>query len=237
MVGPRLCALIVAEPALGRLVAALLEHAGCAALVLDASPDGDIMGRALDADLLVVDLDSGADLPAFAPWRRAATVGLSRRATRLRLEAFRRGIELVAIPCPMDELVTRLCAALRRAGAGEPRIHPRVHLDRIEIDLLAQRARIGGRVIRLSDLELLLLCILAASAGEVVRRESIIRALWGGLAAIGSNVVDRHVRDLRVKLGDDWRAPRYIETVSGSGYRWIQASDVDAEPVAGQSAG
>ena len=35
-----------------------------------------------------------------------------------------------------------------------------------------------------------------------------------------SNVVDRHIRELRVKLKDDWRTPRYIETVAGAGYRF-----------------
>ncbi len=36
-----------------------------------------------------------------------------------------------------------------------------------------------------------------------------------------SNVVERHVRNLRAKLQDDWRKPRFIETVPGRGYRFI----------------
>ena len=36
-----------------------------------------------------------------------------------------------------------------------------------------------------------------------------------------SNVIDRHVRDLRAKLDDDPYHPRYIETVAGAGYRFI----------------
>jgi DNA-binding response OmpR family regulator len=38
-----------------------------------------------------------------------------------------------------------------------------------------------------------------------------------------SNLVDRHVRNLRVKLKDDWRRPRFIATVPGKGYRFLAA--------------
>jgi DNA-binding winged helix-turn-helix (wHTH) protein len=40
--------------------------------------------------------------------------------------------------------------------------------------------------------------------------------------------VDRHIRELRVKLGDEWRAPRYVETVPGEGYRFKTQSGVIA---------
>jgi len=36
-----------------------------------------------------------------------------------------------------------------------------------------------------------------------------------------SNVVDRHVRNLRLKLKDRWRNPRFIGTVPGKGYRFL----------------
>jgi DNA-binding response OmpR family regulator len=39
-----------------------------------------------------------------------------------------------------------------------------------------------------------------------------------------SNVVDRHVRGLRVKLQNDWKRPRYIATVPGKGYRFVPIS-------------
>src|SRR5437879_6232502 len=50
-------------------------------------------------------------------------------------------------------------------------------------------------------------------------------ALWGTDFVIESNVVDRHVRALRVKLQNDWHKPRYIETVQGAGYRFVPTSD------------
>jgi DNA-binding response OmpR family regulator len=41
---------------------------------------------------------------------------------------------------------------------------------------------------------------------------------------VESNVVDRHVRNLRAKLQNDWRRPRYVATVPGKGYRFVPTS-------------
>ena len=42
---------------------------------------------------------------------------------------------------------------------------------------------------------------------------------------IESNVVDRHVRELRAKLQNDWHKLRYIETVPGAGYRFVATEE------------
>jgi two-component system, OmpR family, alkaline phosphatase synthesis response regulator PhoP len=55
-----------------------------------------------------------------------------------------------------------------------------------------------------------------------VTREQILDNLWGVDYALNSNVVDRHVRNLRIKLQDDWRRPRFIATVPGRGYRFVR---------------
>jgi two-component system alkaline phosphatase synthesis response regulator PhoP len=82
----------------------------------------------------------------------------------------------------------------------------------------------------LTSLEQALLYLLAANAGSILTREQILDALWGTDFVIESNVVDRHVRALRAKLQNDWHKPRYIETVTGSGYRFVPAPDVKEKP-------
>lgn len=64
-----------------------------------------------------------------------------------------------------------------------------------------------------------LLC-LASRPGDVVGHEELIERVWGGMAVSG-NVVTYSIAALRKALEDDWRAPRYIETISKSGYRLI----------------
>ena len=46
-------------------------------------------------------------------------------------------------------------------------------------------------------------------------------ALWGVDYVAESNVVDRHIGNLRAKLQNDWRKPRFIKTEPGRGYRFI----------------
>jgi DNA-binding winged helix-turn-helix (wHTH) protein len=66
-----------------------------------------------------------------------------------------------------------------------------------------------------------LLYLLAARAGQVVTLDEILDAFWGVDYLSGNNVVDGHIRGLRAKLQNDWRKPRFIETVPGKGYRFL----------------
>jgi DNA-binding response OmpR family regulator len=55
----------------------------------------------------------------------------------------------------------------------------------------------------------------------VVTREEILDTLWGVDYVAESNVVDRQIRNLRARLQNDWREPRFIATVPGRGYRFL----------------
>src|SRR4029077_1760941 len=91
----------------------------------------------------------------------------------------------------------------------------------IEIDIVNRQVRAGQSVIHLSGIEESLLYLLASRAGRLVTREEILDAIWGTDFVAESNIVDRHVRSLRVKLQNDYRQPRFIATVPGEGYRFI----------------
>ena len=84
--------------------------------------------------------------------------------------------------------------------------------------------RAGTSELHLTGLEQSLLYLLAANAGRVMTREEILDNLWGVDFVADSNVVDRHVRHLRVQLQNDARRPRFIATVAGKGYRFLPVS-------------
>src|SRR3954470_12478461 len=98
---------------------------------------------------------------------------------------------------------------------------PVIRFGELEVDILHRRVRVDGQDVHLTPLELSLLYLLAANAGTILTRDDILDHLWGHDYAADSNVVDRHVRQLRAKLDDDWRRPRYIATVPGKGYRFV----------------
>jgi DNA-binding response OmpR family regulator len=105
---------------------------------------------------------------------------------------------------------------------------PVIRFGELEIDLLHRQGRVGNRDLHLTPLELSLLYLLVANAGRVLTRDEILDHVWGGDYAAGSNVVDRQIRNLRAKLRDDWRHPRYIATVPGEGYRFVLIAPDDA---------
>ncbi len=64
------------------------------------------------------------------------------------------------------------------------------------------------------------LLLLARRAGEVISREELLATVWSG-SVVGDDTLTQAVIKLRKALGDDTRAPRYIETIAKRGYRLI----------------
>ena len=92
---------------------------------------------------------------------------------------------------------------------------PVIKIGELEIDILKRTVRAGTSELHLTSLEQSLLYLLAANAGRVVTREEILDTLWGVDYVAESNVVDRQIRNLRARLQNDWRQPRFIATVPG----------------------
>ena len=142
---------------------------------------------------------------------------------KTKLAAFEQGVDdIMTIPFSPEELLARVLVITRRAlRPSSIPFNPVLKLGELEIDILHRQVRAGTSELHLTGLEQSLLYLLAASAGQVVTRDEILDALWGVDYVSESNVVDRHVRNLRAKLQNDWRKPRFIATVPGTGYRFI----------------
>ena len=98
---------------------------------------------------------------------------------------------------------------------------PTIRLGEMEIDIVHREVRAGTSVIHLSGIEQSLLYLLASRGGRAVTREEILDAIWGTDFVAESNIVDRHIRSLRIKLQNGYRNPRFIATVPGEGYRFV----------------
>lgn len=150
-------------------------------------------------------------------------LGLTRRGDlKTKLRAFELGVDdILAVPFSPEELLARSVVITRRASGTDRPIVPTIRLGEIEIDIVDRQVRAGDTVVHLSGIEQSLLYLLASRAGRVVSRDDILDVIWGTDFVAESNVVDRHIRSLRVKLQDDYRHPRFIATVPGQGYRFI----------------
>ena len=116
-------------------------------------------------------------------------------------------------PFANEELVARVHALLRRAGAGTERL---AFAD-LELDLLTRDARRGGREIALSRLEFELLEFLLRHPRQVLARSLIYERVWGYDASLSSNSLDVFVGHLRRKLEASGER-RLIQTVRGVGF-------------------
>jgi two-component system, OmpR family, alkaline phosphatase synthesis response regulator PhoP len=181
--------------------------------------------------LTVVDMDHDDStallrrLGASNTMRQSGTpaLGLTRRGDlKSKLRAFALGVDdILTMPFSPEELLARSIVISRRAWGTDLPVIPTIRLGEIEIDIVERQVRAGTSVIHLSGIEQSLLYLLASRAGRVVTRDEILDAIWGTDFVAESNIVDRHIRSLRIKLQNDYRHPRFIATVPGKGYRFI----------------
>jgi two-component system alkaline phosphatase synthesis response regulator PhoP len=150
-------------------------------------------------------------------------IGLTRRGDlKTKLHAFDLGVDdILTVPFSPEELLARSIVVSRRAAGTDRPIVPTIKLGEIEIDIVNRVVHAGDSIIHLSGIEQSLMYLLASRGGRVVTREEILDTIWGTDFVAESNIVDRHVRSLRVKLQNDYRHPRFIATVPGRGYRFV----------------
>lgn len=127
--------------------------------------------------------------------------------------------DYVTKPFALAELMARVQAVLRRARpAREAEVH---RFGDVEISTTERRVEKAGVDVRLTHLEYELLLYLVRRPQHVVSREDLLRSVWGVRPYGSKRTVDNFVAQLRAKLGEDPDAPRHIQTVRGSGYRFV----------------
>jgi two-component system, OmpR family, copper resistance phosphate regulon response regulator CusR len=124
--------------------------------------------------------------------------------------------DYVPKPFAIDELVARIRARLRRQPDGTS---TKLNVGDLELDLIAHRARLTGKIVELTSREFALLEMLMRHPGRAVPRSDLLSNVWGLDFDPRSNLVDVYIRYLRRKVGDD-----RIQTVRGVGYRIVEPS-------------
>jgi two-component system phosphate regulon response regulator OmpR len=181
----------------------------------------------LEFDILVLDvMMPGEDgLQLTASLREHMTTPILLLTARGDADDRIKGLEAGAddyLPKPFEprELLLRISAILRRVPKPPPRAEPprTLQLGEVRYDVTRGELWRGRDLIRLTATESMLMRIFAARAHEPVTRQELVEDLGGGVAEAQERAVDVQITRLRRKIEDDPKAPRYLQTVRGSGY-------------------
>ena len=123
-------------------------------------------------------------------------------------------------PFSPRELVARVRALLRRAHVDSEPQRDRLVFGDLEVDVTGHKAFLHGDELELTASEFKLLTTLARYPGRVYSRMELVEKVLGYDFEGYERAIDSHVKNLRAKLNDDPREPRFIHTVTGVGYRF-----------------
>ena len=104
--------------------------------------------------------------------------------------------------------------------------------DDYELDLRAYQLSRSGRPLKLPRLPMELLLLLIEQRGQLVTREQIVERIWGKEVFLDTdNSINAAIRKIRQVLRDDPEQPRFVQTITGKGYRFIApvVEQLDAE--------
>lgn len=221
------------DPQIARIVMDHLRREGYACTWASTGLEGWRDFQELSPDLAVVDIMlpemDGFDLCRNI--RLASDVPLLLMSARQEDQAKVEGLELgaddyITKPFSLTELSARIRSHLRRfrryhQGGSEEGENVWSYRGELVMEITKRRACLKGEELPLTAKEWSLLYLLASHPDRLFTKKEIYEHIWEQMETEGNNTVTVHIKSLRSKLKEDPREPLFIQTVWGSGYRYI----------------
>lgn len=129
--------------------------------------------------------------------------------------------DYIVKPFSPKELMARIKAILRRTAITEKDELKAIQIHDLTIDPDTFTVKQDKKNLELSALEFKLLTILASHPAHAFSREKLMEKLYDGeVSRVYDRTIDGHIKNLRKKLGDAPKKPRYIESIFGIGYKF-----------------
>ena len=217
------------EPKIVKTVRAYLESGGYRVVTAGDGRTALTLFRHEKPGLVILDLGLPAvdGLDVARTLRRESNVPIIMLTARVEETDRLVGLELgaddyVTKPFSPRELVARVRAVLRRAGPERDVSTPPIVAGDLTVDLERRLLTMAGRAVDLTPTEFDLLVVLASHPGRVFSRMELLDRVQGYAFEGYERTVDAHVKNLRQKIEPDPKQPRYLLTVFGVGYRFVE---------------
>jgi two-component system alkaline phosphatase synthesis response regulator PhoP len=219
------------EPQIARVLRGYLESVGFRVATAYNGAEAMAALRHDAPDLVVLDLTmpdmDGLDVARAI--RRGSDVPIIMLTARVEETDRLIGLELgaddyVAKPFSPREVVARVRAVLRRVGRTEP-ARRALEAGDIVMELDKRQVTVSGRPVELTTTEFDLLAELMENPGRVFSRMQLLDRLQGYAYEGYERTVDVHIKNLRHKIEEDPKHPRYVLTVHGLGYKFVESAD------------
>lgn len=213
------------EAKIVKLVRSYLEQSGFAVVEANDGQTALIQARREKPDLVVLDLGlPGIDgLEVARALRRERETPIIMLTARIEDTDKIVGLELgaddyVTKPFNPRELVARVRAVLRRTTSAAPAAEI-LRAGALVLDVGGRQATLEGRSLDLTPTEFELLAVFLKNPNRAFTRLELLDRVQGDAYEGYERTIDAHIKNVRAKLGDDPRHPRYVQTVFGVGYK------------------
>lgn len=213
------------EQKIVEVVKSYLQHSGYQVFTANNGKQAMTIFEEFNPDLIILDLMlpdiSGEEICKNI--RKESTIPIIMLTAKVEEEDILRGLDIgaddyVLKPFSPRQLVARVAAVLRRSS--DQLMTPSViELGDIVIDNLKHEVKKRDSVIYLTPNEYKILLTMIKYPNKTFTREELINVALGEDFEGFDRTVDTHIKNIRQKIEDDSKAPKYLQTVHGVGYK------------------
>lgn len=215
------------EPQILRALKTILTAQKYQVTVANRGEEGLAKAAAEQPDLIILDLGlpdmDGIQVAAnLREWTQTPIIILSvRDQEKEKVLALDKGADDYLVkPFGIDELLARIRVALRHASLAKGSAEPVVHSGDLEVDLARHLVFKEGKEVKVTATEFKLLAYLAAHPGRVLTHQAILNHVWGAEYVDNVEYLRVYMSQLRRKLEENPKRPRYLLSEPGVGYRF-----------------
>ncbi|MCS3904626.1 two-component system KDP operon response regulator KdpE [Methylohalomonas lacus] len=186
-------------------------------LAATSSPDIIVL------DLGLPDADGNTVLKELRTWSTVPVIILSVRASESeKVQLLDDGAnDYVTKPFGIQEFLARVRNLLRQSTKAEDETGSIYDDGYLHVDLLKRKITISDAEVHLTRKEFSILRTLIMHPGQVITQTQLLKNIWGPSHTHDTQYLRNFIKNIRQKLHDNSDEPRYVQTESGVGYRFI----------------